>query len=116
MVTGEAMRTLGHPVVARLVDVARGAAQARYKVTAESITEELEWARSAAMGDGNHGAAVSATVAKGKLHGLFIERSVVTGHLTLEALISSTIAPPAQAKIPGDDAKVIEHQPDKPEP
>lgn len=44
------------------------------RVTVESLTEELEQARVLGLSSGQPGAATQATIAKGKLHGLIVER------------------------------------------
>jgi len=60
--------------------------RARLDVTVESLTAELEEARTLAIANGQASAAVQATMGIAKLHGLLIDRAEVktTGDLSLE--------------------------------
>jgi phage terminase small subunit len=51
----------------------------RHIVTVDSITDELEEARRAALDERQPAAAVSASMGKAKLHGLLVEKTEITG-------------------------------------
>jgi phage terminase small subunit len=53
--------------------------QKRHEVTVDSITAELEQARALALKVEQPAAMVSASMGKGKLHGLLIDKSEMTG-------------------------------------
>ena len=68
----EAQRLLNNPHVARIIEQGRAEARERSQVTIESLTDELEEDRQAALNKipCNPAAAVAATMAKARLHGL----------------------------------------------
>ena len=53
-------------------------AQVRHSITVDSLTDELEFARVTALENGQASAAVSASMAKAKLHGLLTDKAEVT--------------------------------------
>lgn len=57
----------------------QGAVAERTLVTVQSLTDELEEARSIAIAEKQSSAAVAATLGKAKLHGLLIEKKQHTG-------------------------------------
>jgi phage terminase small subunit len=83
---GNASTLAQHPEVqARLKEI-KGKIAARAVVTAETLINEAEEARQAAMASGQFGAAVTAIKEKGVLSGKRVERSEVGGPGEYEAL------------------------------
>ena len=66
----EANKLLKDPRIALLIQEGRAEARERSQVTVESLTTEMEENRQLAYTAGNPTAAVAATMAKAKLHGL----------------------------------------------
>ena len=66
----QANRVLKNPNVALIIKQGREEARERCQVTIESLTAELEENRLSALTNGQAAAAVAATMAKAKLHGL----------------------------------------------
>lgn len=69
---------LSGEVQGRLGQLQRESAE-RHNVTIDSLTIELEEARSLAKEEGQAAAAVSATMGKAKLHGLIVDKAEHTG-------------------------------------
>lgn len=65
-------------IAARLA-VVQAIAVERALVSVQSLTEELEEARSLALQEGQPSAAVSASMGKAKLHGLLVDKAELTG-------------------------------------
>ncbi len=66
----QANRLLKNPNVDLIIEKGRAEARERCQVTIESLTDELEENRLSALTNGQAAAAVAATMAKAKLHGL----------------------------------------------
>ena len=66
----EANALLNNPNVALIIQEGREEARERCQVTIESLTDELEAARKAALWLGQAAAAVAASMGKARLHGL----------------------------------------------
>jgi len=75
----EAKRLMDNPKVATRVAKLQKMHQKRHEVTVDSLTKELEEARDLAKETKSPAAMVSATMGKGKLHGLVIDRSKIAG-------------------------------------
>lgn len=73
----EACRVLANPKVSLMVAELQMEAQERTLVTVESITQELDEARSLALEEKQAAAATSAIMGKAKIHGLLIDKGEV---------------------------------------
>lgn len=69
-----ASRLVNDSKVSARIAVLRQEAAARHAVTIDTITQELEEARSLAMQEKQTSSAVSASMGKAKLHGLVVEK------------------------------------------
>lgn len=78
----EASRLLKNPKVAARISEIRAEVGAAARVTLEGHVAELLWLREMAALNGKYSAAVQAEMARGKVHGLYIERVVGTLELT----------------------------------
>ena len=77
-----------------------------HDVTIESLTKELEEARTLAIANGQASAAVQATMGIAKLHGLLVDRSEVktTSDMTLAEVRARIKEIEAELAVVGDDA------------
>lgn len=75
----KAKELLDNGKITARVDQLREGHQKRHEVTVDSLTKELEEARELAKKTDSPSAMVSATMGKGKLHGLIIDRSKIAG-------------------------------------
>jgi hypothetical protein len=82
---GCASELLRHPKIVAALRGLRSAHRARHAVTIDRLTGELEEARLLAIEKGHSAAAVSATMAKAKLHGLPVDAKSAAA-IPLEAL------------------------------
>lgn len=71
----EACRLLQNPNVALTVMKIQEQHAERHRVTVDSITKELDEARSLAMEEKQTSAAISASMGKAKIHGLIIDKA-----------------------------------------
>lgn len=76
---GNATRLKANESIASRVAELQAKGAERTLVSLESITNELEEARKAAMAEKQTAAAVSASMGKAKLHGLLIDKKQLTG-------------------------------------
>ncbi len=83
----EAKRLLDNHNITTTIRELQAAHRQRHDITVDGLTDELEEARFYAMVFGHIGAAVTATMGKAKLHGLFTDQLKVNG---LEALKRKT--------------------------
>lgn len=79
-------RLLKKAEVGKIIERALDASRARNAVSVDSLTLELEEARREAMAAGQFSAAVSAVMAKVKLHGLDVQRHQVAAAITIERI------------------------------
>ncbi|MBI1425791.1 MAG: terminase [Gammaproteobacteria bacterium] len=81
-------------ITARL-NVLRAEHRQRHDVTVDSLTEELEQARTLALAEKQSSAAVSASMGKAKLHGLIVDKNEHTGKdgAPLVPVLNVTISP-----------------------
>jgi len=79
----EASRLLKNPNIALTVVLLREEHADKHAVTVESLTRELEEARSMAIIEKQNSAAVSATMGKAKLHGLDAQKVEVGGDIQI---------------------------------
>jgi phage terminase small subunit len=77
----EACRLLKHPKVSLRIKELNEHHAERHNISIDSLTEELEEARSVAEKTESAAAMVSATMGKAKLHGLLIDRGHFTGNV-----------------------------------
>ena len=99
----EASRMLARPTVSAMVKQLRNSVAKKTEVTVESLIEELEEARTVALTDPRAaGAAVSASMGKGKLLGFIVEKHKVDANLTVQQL------PPLTAVAAGELKRRIE--------
>ena len=82
-VNKEASRLLENPQIAPRIKELQNKHAEKHAVTVESLTRELEEARSMAIIEKQNSAAVSATMGKAKLHGLGSENMNVDGNVTV---------------------------------
>ena len=77
-----------------------------HDVTIESLTKELEEARTLAIANGQASAAVQATMGIAKLHGLLVERTEVktTSEMSLSEVRARIKEIEAELAVVGDDA------------
>jgi phage terminase small subunit len=75
----EASKLLAEPEVSLRLDQIQAAAREKHGVTIESLTAELEEARTFAKSVGQSGPMVTAVMGKAKLHGLIVDKNEVTG-------------------------------------
>ena len=83
----EANALLKNPNVALIIQERREEARERCQVTIESLTDELEAARCTALRFGQIAAAVAATMAKAKLHGLLNPEAPAAPRLDLTVVL-----------------------------
>jgi hypothetical protein len=75
----EASKMLNEPEVQLRIHDLQAAAREKHGVTIESLTLELEEARTFAKSVGQSGPMVTAVMGKAKLHGLIVDKNEVTG-------------------------------------
>lgn len=93
----QASKSLSNPNIRTRVDELRAAVAERAEVTIESLVDELEEARKVALTDPRAaGAAVSASMGKGKLLGFVVDKQKVEATVTLQQL------PPLSAVAAGE--------------
>ncbi len=83
----EANALLKNPNVALIIQEGREEARERCQVTIESLTDELESARTTALRLGQIAAAVAATMGKAKLHGLLNPEALPAPALDLKLIL-----------------------------
>ena len=83
----EANALLKNPNVALIIQEGREEARERCQVTIESLTDELESARTTALRLGQIAAAVAATMGKAKLHGLLNPEALPPPPLNLKLIL-----------------------------
>ena len=84
----EACRLLQNPNVSLTVEKWQEEHRDRHRVTVDSLTAELEEARSLALQVDQPSAAVSATMGKAKLHGHLVDKAEVKAELDLNAKVT----------------------------
>ncbi len=85
----EANALLKNPNVALIIQEGREEARERCQVTIESLTDELEAARTTALWLGQAGAAVSASMGKARLHGLLDPEAPAAPRLNLKLVLGN---------------------------
>lgn len=78
-VNRKAKELIDNGKIAARIDELRLIHQKRHEVTVDSLTNELEEARELAKKTDAPAAMVSATMGKGKLHGLIVDKSKIAG-------------------------------------
>lgn len=82
-----ASRWRNNKLISARIDELRDRAARKHEVTVDSLVDELEEARTMAQGLDQPAVMIQATVAKGKLFGLFSERVRVTSEVTVTARV-----------------------------
>lgn len=78
VIWGEASALLQHPMVSLRIKALQGELAAKHAVTRDSLTAQLFEDRQLAYEMRNPSAAIAATMALAKLHGLLIQRAEIT--------------------------------------
>jgi phage terminase small subunit len=100
-VTVESTRLLRHPSVSLAIARQQQDARERHDVTVDGLTADLTAARQLAMKLGNPGAAVAATMAIAKLHGLLrdkVEHMGRDGAPSINLTITRSTAPASDTR------------------
>ena len=92
----EASRLLSRPNIALTVEALRHSLNEKHAVSLESLSKELDEARTLALAIDQPAASVQATMGKAKLHGHLVDRKIIIGKITLEQLVAGTFEDEAE--------------------